>query len=112
MFAAEKTAEEPSPFLILLSHLVPHQYGWSPTINIGPFDMTITNAVVNIWLAAAAVIFLFWSAAKKPKLVPSGIQNTIEMATDFVKRDIVYGIMSPKDGKVWFPFIGTIFFFV
>lgn len=109
---AEKAAEEPSPFLILLSHLVPHQYSWSPTIHIGAFDMTITNAVINIWLAAGAVILLFWAAASKPKLVPSGLQNTIEMATDFVKRDIVYGIMSPKDAKVWFPFIGTIFFFV
>ncbi len=109
---AEKAAEEPSPFLTLLSHLVPHQYSWSPAIHLGPFDLTITNAVVNIWLAAIAVIVLFWAAASKPKLVPSGLQNTIEMATDFVKRDIVYGIMSPKDAKVWFPFIGTIFFFV
>jgi len=110
ILAAE--AEKPSPFLVLLEHLVPHQYGWAPEWHLGPLNMTITNAVVNIWLAAFAVIFIFWIAASKPKLVPTGMQNAIEVATDFVKDNIIYAVMSPKDGRAWFPFIGTIFFFV
>jgi F-type H+-transporting ATPase subunit a len=112
ILAAAEEAEEPSPFLTLLSHLVPHRYGWSPDIHLGPFDLSISNAVVNIWLAAALVIGLFWVAASKPKIVPRGIQNLIEVAMNWVKDNIVYSVMRPADARVWFPFIGTIFFFV
>lgn len=104
--------EAPSPFLVLLEHLVPHQYGWAPTWKIGPFDFSITNAVLNMWLAAGAVILLFWIAASKPKIVPKGVQNFVEFANDWVKDNIVYQVMGPKDGRVWFPFVATIFFFI
>lgn len=109
---AENAAEEPSPFLILLEHLVPHQYGWAPDWHAGPIDLSITNAVVNIWLAAALVILVFRMAVSKPKLVPSGVQNAVEVAIDWIKDNIVYSVMKPADARVWFPFIGTIFFFI
>lgn len=105
-------AAEESPFLVLLEHLVPHHYqGW-PVWNVGAFDFSITNAVLNMWLAAFAVVGVFWMAASKPKIVPRGIQNAIEVATDFVKDNIVYQVMSPSDARAWFPFVGTIFFFI
>lgn len=107
-----QAAEEESPFVILLEHLVPHHYGWAPNWQIGPFDLSITNAVVNMWLAAFLVIGLFWIAANKPKIVPQGIQNLIEVAGDFVKENIVYQVMNPKDGRTWYPFVGAIFFFI
>lgn len=105
-------AEEPSPFLKLIEHLAPHHYGWAPHWEIAGVDLSPTNAVINIWLAAAAVMLLFWVAVSKPKLVPSGLQNAIEVAMDFVKQNIVYSVMSPKDGRTWFPFIATTFFFI
>ena len=110
--AAQAAEEEPSPFLILLGHLVPHHYGWAPKWEIGGFDFSITNAVLNMWLAAGIVMLIFWVAASKPRLVPKGIQNAVEAATDFLKDQIVYSVMSPKDGRTWFPFIATVFFFV
>ncbi len=112
LILAAQEAEEPSPFLELLSHLVPHRYGWSPDIAIGPFDLSISNAVVNIWLAAALVIGLFWVAASKPKIVPRGIQNLIEVGMDWIKDNIVYSVMRPADARAWFPFTATIFFFI
>jgi F-type H+-transporting ATPase subunit a len=51
-------------------------------------------------------------AAKKRQLVPSGLQNIIEVMIDFVKVNIVYSVMNNKDGKTWFPFVGTVFFFI
>ncbi|MGI8426683.1 MAG: F0F1 ATP synthase subunit A [Actinomycetota bacterium] len=109
IFAA---AEEPSPFLELIEHLSPHHYGWAPKWIIAGVDLSPTNAVINIWLAAIGCIVLFWMAASKPKLVPKGIQNAIEVGIDFVKENIVYSVMNTSDGKAWFPFIGTVFFFI
>ena len=31
---------------------------------------------------------------------------------DFVKDNIVYSVMKPADARTWFPYIGTIFFFI
>lgn len=111
MLATEE-AQRQSPFIVLLEHLVPHHYGWSPVWKFGPVDLSVTNAVLNMWIAAFLVIGLFWVAASKPKVIPRGIQNAIEVAGDFVKDNIVYQVMSPKDARTWYPFIGAIFFFI
>lgn len=108
---AEK-AKEPSPFDEVIIHLSPHQYSWAPTWKVGSIDLSITNAVVNIWLAAGLVMLLFWIATRQPKMVPSGVQNVVESSIDWVKTNIVYSVMSAKDGQTWFPFIGTFFFFI
>jgi len=105
-------AEEPSPFLKLIEHLSPHHYSWTPKWVIGGVDLSPGNAVVNIWLASILCIGVFWMAASKPKLVPKGLQNAIEVGIDFVKQNIVYSVMNTSDGQAWFPFIGTVFFFI
>lgn len=109
---AQEAAEEPSPFETLMSHLTPHKYGWMPEWHLGPFDMTITNAVINMWVAAGLVVLIFWIGVKKPSLVPKGVQNFLELAHNFLKDNIVYNVMSPQDARIWYPFIGTIFFFI
>lgn len=101
-------AEKNDPFKELIGHLSPHKYSWAPDWG----EFTITNAVVNIFLAAAVVILIFWVAASKPKIVPRGVQNLVEFSLDAVKDKIVYAVMSPADAKVWGPFVITIFFFV
>lgn len=105
-------AAKPSPFLILLEHLVPHRYFWAPIWKVGPFDLTPTNAVLNIIAASAITVLVFWIAASKSSIIPKGIHNMIEVAIDFVKENIVYTVMNSSDGRVWFPFIGTIFFLI
>ncbi len=105
-------APEESPFTELTGHLTPHHYGWAPHWEIGGIDLSPTNAVVNIWLAALLCVAIFWIAARKRALVPQGIQNVVEVLVDFVKVNIVYSVMNTKDGRNWFPFIGTVFFFI
>ena len=105
-------AEEPSPFIKLIEHLSPHHYSWAPHWVVGGVDLSPTNAVFMIWLASALCVAFFWVAASKPKLVPTGIQNAVEVGIDFVKQNIVYSVMKPADGRAWFPFIGTTFFFI
>ena len=109
---AAEAAEEPSPFETLMSHLTPHRYGWAPEWQFGPFDLSITNAVFNMWLAAALVVLMFWIGASKPKIVPKKFQNFLEIVHNFVKDNIVYNVMTAKDARTWYPFIGTIFFFI
>lgn len=108
---APEAAEE-SPFIELVGHLSPRRYGWAPQWEIAGIDLSITNAVVNIWLAALLCVAIFSIAAKRQSLVPKGIQNMVEVMVDFVKVNIVYSVMSSKDGRTWFPFVGTVFFFV
>jgi F-type H+-transporting ATPase subunit a len=112
MQLAQGATEEPNPFETLMSHLTPHKYGWSPEIHLGPFDMTITNAVINMWLAAGLVMLIFWMGVSKPSIVPKGVQNFLEVSHNFVKDNIVYNVMSAGDARTWYPFIGTIFFFI
>jgi F-type H+-transporting ATPase subunit a len=99
-------------FNVLLEHLVPHHYSWTPHWVIGGLDLSPTNAVINIWAATILVILIFVTAASKPKIVPKGLQNMIEVALNFVKEQIVDSVMKPSDGQTWFPFIATIFFFI
>jgi F-type H+-transporting ATPase subunit a len=108
--AAHKDPQE--IFNVLLEHLVPHKYSWTPHWAIGGLDLSPTNAVINIWGATILVILIFMTAASKPKIVPKGIQNMIEVAMSFVKEQIVDSVMKPSDAKTWFPFVATIFFFI
>lgn len=108
---AAEAAEE-SPFTELTGHLSPHHYGWAPHWEIAGIDLSPTNAVVNIWIASFLCVAIFWMAAKKRALVPQGVQNVVEVLVDFVKVNIVYSVMNTKDGRNWFPFIGTVFFFI
>lgn len=108
---ASEAAKEPSPFLTLIEHLSPHHY-WDFRWELWGADLSPTNAMLNIWLAAFTCIALFWIAASRPRLVPRGLQNAIEAAIDLVKGNIVYSVMNLKDGQTWFPFIGTTFFFI
>jgi F-type H+-transporting ATPase subunit a len=96
----------------VLEHLTPHVYSWAPTWKIGVIDLSLSNAVLNIFLAGGLVLLLFWTAASKPSIVPRRIQNLAELAMDYVKTEIVYRVMSPADGQVWGPFIAAIFFFI
>jgi F-type H+-transporting ATPase subunit a len=109
---AAAAQEEESPILQLIEHLTPHRYSWAPEWKFGSVDMSFTNAVLNIWLAAAAVIIIFYIAAQRPRIVPRGLQNAIELSNDLLKDRIVYGVMRPADARTWFPFVAAVFYFV
>ena len=105
-------AEKASPFDKVIEHLSPHRYFWAPVWKVGGLDLSISNAAVNIWAAAAIVLIMFSLAASKRSIVPAGIQNFMEASVDWLKTNIVYSVMSPADGQAWFPFIAAFFFFI
>ncbi|AWB82104.1 ATP synthase F0 subunit A [Corynebacterium yudongzhengii] len=61
---------------------------------------------------AAVLIIIFMLAFRNPKLIPSGLQNVVEMAVDFVRLHIAEDILGKKEGRRFLPIIAAIFFTV
>ncbi|HLF28037.1 MAG TPA: FoF1 ATP synthase subunit a [Anaerolineae bacterium] len=70
----------------------------------------ITNTIVATLIVDALLILLFWIAARRPKLVPSGLQNFLESMIELLysQAEQVAGKNAPKV----FPIGATIFLFV
>jgi len=62
-------------------------------------------------ISAAIVVTFFWSAFRRPKLVPRGVQNIGEMGYLFI-RDQIARTMIGKTGDRFVPFLVTLFFLV
>lgn len=101
-------AAEASPMAEKLAELL-HE------LSVRPFSEHATFSLTNytFWLIIAVVLLLVFIvvASRKVKLVPSGIGNLAEAGVEFVRNGICVDIMGPE-GKKYFPFIGTMFFFV
>lgn len=84
-------------------------------LSVRPLSQGASFSLTNytFWLIVACAILLLFMivASRKVKLVPSGIGNVAEALVDFVRNGICTDIMGPE-GKKYFPFIGTMFFFV
>jgi len=86
----------------VMSHANPHLIS-------GLESWGISNAVVSM-ISATVVCFLFLMIFR-PKGLPVGLGNLVEVFIDFIRKDIVEEIMGAK-GRVWMPFVATMFFFV
>ena len=62
-------------------------------------------------ICTALVVWFFWAAFSKPKLVPTGMQNIGELGYLFV-RDQIARPMIGKRGDNFMPFLVGLFFFV
>lgn len=84
-------------------------------LSVLPLSETAAFSLTNytFWLIVGCVLLLvfFVAASRQVKLVPSGIGNLAEAGVDFVRNGICVDVMGPE-GKKYFPFIGTMFFFV
>jgi F-type H+-transporting ATPase subunit a len=99
----------PAPFVSLAAE---------PIFYIGSF--AVTNALFTSWLVMLLLIFLSWLATRRipsdldrasgEELVPSGLQNIMEMVIEFISnlaKDIG-GHWAPR----FFPIVATLFLFV
>ena len=83
-----------------------------PTVSVpglGQLDLSITNSVVSMALAAG-LICLFFALAARPAIVPGRLQAVGEMLYSLVD-DLAESIIG-HDGKVFFPFVFTLFSFI
>ncbi|OQA04271.1 MAG: ATP synthase subunit a [bacterium ADurb.Bin400] len=78
--------------------------------HLGP--LPITNSMVMGWTASLILITLGILATRKSKLVPSGLQNLIEIIVEFLFNTANEVIGDRNNTKKFFPLIATIFLFV
>ena len=77
---------------------------------IGPFDFSITNTVLYMWLAAVVVFVFFFVAAKRMKKTPEGLQVTAEILLNFATGHLT-GQLGEK-GKKYYYIILTLFSYI
>jgi len=79
-------------------------------IEVFGIDLSINQAVIMMWLAVVAVSLLFILGGRKRQLVPSKLQNLVEMAVVFLRQTVV-DAMGPQ-GAAFLPLLVTLFFFI
>jgi F-type H+-transporting ATPase subunit a len=82
---------------------------FKPIFTIGAFQFT--KPILLMLLSAAIVLFVFWLAFRKPKLVPRGVQNVGELGILAVRDQILRPQMGSK-GDRYLPFLVSLFFFI
>ena len=80
-----------------------------PLFSIGSFHFT--KPMLLALICAGLVVWFFWAAFAKPKLVPRGAQNLGELGVFFVRDQILRPMMG-KEGDGYLPFLVSLFFFI
>ena len=93
-------------FPVKLPHI---QLPAEPVTGIGSFP--ITNTMIAGWISTIIIVILFSRGTAAMKLVPSGVQNFVEMLTEFI-LSLCENVAGRDRGRRFFPFVGTIFFFL
>jgi F-type H+-transporting ATPase subunit a len=81
-------------------------------LKIGPLDMSINKAVLYLFLACALTTMVILYIAKRMEDRPNRVQTAVEAVYDLARNQITRGNMDDGMARKWFPFIGTIFFFI
>ena len=98
---------EPSYAGLLLAKLeVGQHYYW----HIGGLKLHGQVFLVS-WFVSALLIGVAFLATRKVERVPSGLQNFMEYALDFI-RDLAQDQIGEKEYRPWVPFVGTLFLFI
>jgi len=79
--------------------------------SFAPSAFALTNYTFWLIVAVLLVAAFFVIGSRRASLVPKGIGNIAEAGVEFVRNSICIDVMGPEGAK-FFPFIGTIFFFV
>ncbi|MBD2300816.1 F0F1 ATP synthase subunit A [Nostoc sp. FACHB-87] len=63
------------------------------------------------WFVIGVLVIASLAATRNIQKVPSGIQNLMEYALEFI-RDLAKNQLGEKEYRPWVPFIGTLFLFI
>lgn len=69
------------------------------------------QVLMTSWLVMGVLIIASILATRKIQQIPSGIQNFMEYALEFV-RDLTKTQVGEKEYRAWVPFVGTLFLFI
>ncbi|QPJ65540.1 MAG: F0F1 ATP synthase subunit A [Candidatus Nitrohelix vancouverensis] len=91
-----------------------HHFHLDPIIPIklGELDLSINKAILAMWAGMAVVYFLFRAGGKSVGAkTPSKLQSVLEISLEFI-RGMVDEFIGKEEGKKYFSFIATLFFFI
>ncbi|MFH1712298.1 MAG: F0F1 ATP synthase subunit A [Patescibacteria group bacterium] len=89
---------------------VPVVLAAEPIFHIGGF--TVTNAMLNAYIAVAFFILVAYIASRRKGLVPRGIHNVIEALVEFTFNEVQKVTEDKKKTKIFLPLVASIFFFI
>lgn len=95
-----------TPTLPLASLEVGHHFYWQ----IGNLKLHGQVFLVS-WFVIGLLVIASLLATRNIQRIPSGMQNLMEYALDFV-RELARNQLGEKDFRPWVPFIGTLFLFI
>jgi F-type H+-transporting ATPase subunit a len=87
----------------------PGSFSFNPLFTIGHFAFILPDLMA--FICAGLIIWFFWAAFAKPKLVPTGVQNLAELGMFFVRDQILRPMMG-KRGDGYLPYLVSLFFFI
>lgn len=102
----EKRPEGPAGFtniIAVLRTLNPHA-AWSGFLE--HYEVLVFSFLIALILIAVA-----FAASRSPHMVPSGLQNAVEMVVEGLSNFII-DIIGPRNGPRFVPFLGTLFIYI
>ncbi|MGD1905579.1 MAG: F0F1 ATP synthase subunit A [Leptolyngbyaceae cyanobacterium] len=66
---------------------------------------------ITSWIVMGAIIVVSLLATRNVERIPSGLQNLMEYALEFI-RDLAKNQIGEKEYRPWVPYIGTLFLFI
>ena len=75
-------------------------------------DMSITKAVLYLFLASVLTIGAMYYVARKMQEKPNRVQTAVELSYDLTKNTITGTSLDGKMALRWFPFLATLFFWI
>ncbi|MBN3033457.1 MAG: F0F1 ATP synthase subunit A [Candidatus Saganbacteria bacterium] len=79
-------------------------------LQVGGLDLTVTNGVVTVWLAALIVFGCYFYLSRRLTLVPGRAQNLAEAVIFFLRDEVAVQIGRGRDA--WLPFLIALFSFI
>ncbi|QKW52443.1 F0F1 ATP synthase subunit A [Streptomyces buecherae] len=87
-----------------------HSFTFDPIFTVGSFEFN--KPMLLALLGTVAIVWFFWAAFGKAKVVPGKLQMIGEAGYDFVRKGIVYETLGKKEGEKYVPLMVSLFFFV
>ncbi|MBM3674025.1 MAG: F0F1 ATP synthase subunit A [Actinobacteria bacterium] len=85
-------------------------FRWKDMVfNDSPYAINKTSFLVMT--SAVLIIALFVGGSRKMKLVPSGVQNLLEVTYEFVDHGITRDVIGPNAAR-FTPFLGSLFLYI
>jgi len=78
---------------------------------VGPVDLSVTKAVIYLWLAVAVIAIMAVIMSRRLKAQPGRYQSLMEIMYSLAHDGIVKSTMK-SGAATWFPYIGSLFFFI